>query len=161
MGLEDAMALVSQNPTWHVMALLPYTSSRFSQGLLPNHHGFCCWWSQLHFNWLEGTTIAGLAPCVFFSIPKEERIDVLWERSWQITGQDISGGLTVAVLSKFLDIWDLLTEVQLHLDIQDEQLGTIGGSRRMDSIPLSRYVRTSLMVVYNLRHATYLEILGT
>lgn len=71
---------------------------------------------------LEGRSIAGLAPSLFALVHKQ-RVDkrIMKEAllgSWWI--RDIVGDLIVASLAEFLDIWELISVVQLRPGVQDE-----------------------------------------
>jgi hypothetical protein len=78
-------------------------------------------WSD---RWLQGKTIAELAPNLFALIPKRARkqrsvAQALTNRSWVA---DIQGGLLVQLLAEYLAIWDLVEEVVLLQDVQDQHV---------------------------------------
>jgi hypothetical protein len=65
--------------------------------------------------WLNGGTLAELAPNLFRAVPKRVRksrtaAQALQNRGWV---RDIRGALTVQVLIEYLQVWDLLEGVIL------------------------------------------------
>ena len=76
--------------------------------------------------WLHGQSVAQLAPNLF-GIPSKrakKRIvhEALNESRWV---QDIQGALTVTVLSKYLNLWDLVSEVALQPEVDDSYLAVL------------------------------------
>ncbi|WVZ80019.1 hypothetical protein U9M48_027537 [Paspalum notatum var. saurae] len=72
--------------------------------------------------WVQGKTLADLAPNLFSTIPKkavQQRTvsQALDNRKW-VT--DIRGALTVQVLSEYLMVWDLVDGLELQPDIPDQ-----------------------------------------
>ncbi|WVZ93635.1 hypothetical protein U9M48_039600 [Paspalum notatum var. saurae] len=80
--------------------------------------------------WVQGKTLAELAPNLFNTIPKKtvQRRTVsqaLDNRRWV---SDIKGALTVQVLSEYLLVWDLVDGVELQLDTPDQHLWKLSSS---------------------------------
>lgn len=73
-------------------------------------------------NWLHGKSIAALAPHLFALVPKRRANKRTVEEA--LTGnrwiQDIQGSLSVTVLSEYLVIWDLVSDVLLRPDEADD-----------------------------------------
>ena len=72
--------------------------------------------------WLNGGTLAELAPNVFRTVPKRVRksrtiAQALQNRGWV---QDIRGALTVQVLMEYLQVWDLMDGVILQQGVPDQ-----------------------------------------
>jgi hypothetical protein len=72
--------------------------------------------------WLDGLTMAEMAPNLFRAIPKRtiKRNTVahaLFGRSWV---HDVKGALTVQVLFEYLQVWDFVEEVVLQPDGPDQ-----------------------------------------
>ncbi|KAK8447087.1 hypothetical protein SEVIR_9G583775v4 [Setaria viridis] len=71
--------------------------------------------------WLNGCSIELLAPHLFASVPKRRAKrravqEALLDNQWL---EDVQGHYSVAVLSEFLDIWDLVQEVMLRPEADD------------------------------------------
>jgi hypothetical protein len=71
--------------------------------------------------WLNGCSIEVLAPQLFACVPKTRANkrtvrEALTNNKWF---EDIQSHYLVAVLSEFLDIWDLIQEVVLQPDTED------------------------------------------
>lgn len=71
--------------------------------------------------WLNGCSIEVLAPRLFASVPKRRANrrtvkEALSNNKWL---EDIQGHYSVAVLSEYLDVWDLVQEVVLQPDVED------------------------------------------
>ena len=74
-------------------------------------------------NWLHGKSIAFL-PQLFSSDSKRRAkrhtvCEAMVQNSWVL---DIQGALSATALSKYLEVWDLLLEVQLHPNTLDQPL---------------------------------------
>jgi hypothetical protein len=72
-------------------------------------------------NWLQGKSVADLAPNLVLAVPKRviQRRTVsqaLSNRGWVA---DIKGALTVQVLIEFLKVWELVEGIVLHPDVPD------------------------------------------
>ncbi|WVZ94677.1 hypothetical protein U9M48_040542 [Paspalum notatum var. saurae] len=72
--------------------------------------------------WLQGQKIADLAPNLFLLIPKKTRkqrtvAQGLQDRSWV---HDIRGALSVQVLVEYLQLWNLIDNVELQHDTLDQ-----------------------------------------
>jgi hypothetical protein len=70
--------------------------------------------------WLQGKRIVDLAPKLFAAVPKKiDRTvhEALSNRRWLT---DIRGAITVGVLADFLDLWDILCSINLHLNQEDK-----------------------------------------
>ncbi|GJM95656.1 hypothetical protein PR202_ga12425 [Eleusine coracana subsp. coracana] len=73
-------------------------------------------------NWLQGSSIANIAPHIFAQVSKQNRnkrtvSEALPDDQWT---QDIIGALNVAALTELLGLVDLLDEVQLVHGVEDE-----------------------------------------
>lgn len=71
--------------------------------------------------WIHGQSIADLAPRLIAAIPKQRQQrrtvqEALHNRSWV---QDIQGALTVGVLIEYLQLWDLLYDMEIRLEEED------------------------------------------
>ncbi|WVZ52503.1 LOW QUALITY PROTEIN: hypothetical protein U9M48_003556 [Paspalum notatum var. saurae] len=96
-----------------------------SQSKSPNKRRLSIKWqlkSQLKDKWIQGKSVADLAPNLFRVIPKRiiKRRTVsqaLSNRTWV---SDIKGGLTVQVLSEYLHIWELVEDIALQPDAPDK-----------------------------------------
>jgi hypothetical protein len=71
--------------------------------------------------WLNGYSIEVMAPHLFACVPKRRANkrtvqEAMTNNRWL---EDIQSHYPVAVLSEFLDIWDLVQDVVLQLDIED------------------------------------------
>ncbi|WVZ74309.1 hypothetical protein U9M48_022508 [Paspalum notatum var. saurae] len=80
--------------------------------------------------WIQGKTLAELAPNLFGAIPKKavQRRTVsqaLDNRRWV---NDIKGALTVQVLSEYLLVWDLVDGVELQPDAPDQHRWKLSAS---------------------------------
>ncbi|WVZ83087.1 hypothetical protein U9M48_030267 [Paspalum notatum var. saurae] len=80
--------------------------------------------------WLEGKTVAELAPNLFSLIPKgivEQRTvsQALSNRRWV---EDIRGALTVQVLLEYLAIWDMVDGLVLQHDVLDQHVWKLSAS---------------------------------
>jgi hypothetical protein len=74
--------------------------------------------------WLHGQCITDLAPSLLVAIPHRQRQqrtlqDALQNHAWV---SDIQGILTAAILIKYLELWDLLDEVQQQQKIDDTHI---------------------------------------
>jgi hypothetical protein len=73
--------------------------------------------------WLHGQSLDKLVPHLFGPSPsrgkKQTVSDALTDLRWVA---DIRGALTVAVLTEYLDLWDLLAEVVLQPEIEDSHI---------------------------------------
>lgn len=71
--------------------------------------------------WLQGRQIADLTPYLFAAVPKRRlnRRTVREALTNYFWIHDIQGAITVGVLAKYLDLWDLLSEIVLQSGIQD------------------------------------------
>jgi hypothetical protein len=81
-------------------------------------------WSD---KWLHGKRIADLAPKLFDTIPKRyvnNRTvqEAILTRRW-VSG--IKGALSVGVLIEYLQLWDLLSEVELQPETEDNHIFSI------------------------------------
>lgn len=75
-------------------------------------------WTQ---NWLQGSSIATVAPNIFAQVPKAKRNkrtvrEALLDDQWT---QDIHGALDVAALAELIELVDILDEFQLSPGVQD------------------------------------------
>jgi hypothetical protein len=71
--------------------------------------------------WLQGKSIAELAPRLFDGIPKRRRKnrtvrEALNNNTWV---SDFSGALSVGVLLEYLQLWDTLQDINLQSDTED------------------------------------------
>ena len=80
--------------------------------------------------WLNGQSIADLAPRLLAVVPK--RIanrrtveEAMANRSWVM---DIRGDLPVEVILDFLSLWDLIYDFQLQPDIEDSHIWRFSSS---------------------------------
>ena len=80
--------------------------------------------------WLNGQSIADLAPHLLAGIPK--RIvnkctveEALTDRAWVL---DIRGIMTVEVMVEFLNLWDLLYDFQLQPEVEDAHIWRLSSS---------------------------------
>ena len=74
--------------------------------------------------WLNGQSIADLAPHLLAVIPKRTANrhtveQALTNRSWDM---DIRGDTSVEVIVEFLNLWDLLYDFQLRPEVEDSHL---------------------------------------
>jgi hypothetical protein len=72
--------------------------------------------------WLDGYTIADLAPNLFKAVPKRTTkrrtvAQALHNRCWV---QDIKGARTVEVMLEYFQIWDFVEGFVLHPDTPDK-----------------------------------------
>ncbi|WVZ76088.1 hypothetical protein U9M48_024090, partial [Paspalum notatum var. saurae] len=80
--------------------------------------------SQISGYKLDGRSIEELAPRLFAVIPKrriKQRTvqEALTNRTWI---SDIQGALDVGVLTDYLHLWDLLSDLQLQLEVEDRHI---------------------------------------
>lgn len=65
--------------------------------------------------WINGRSMAHIAPCLLAAIPKRRRrrsvAAAILGRAWT---SDIRGALTVQVIIEYLRVWELLENVQLR-----------------------------------------------
>jgi hypothetical protein len=71
--------------------------------------------------WLQGKSIAEIAPLLFAAIPQRKRQkqtvqEALLGHTWTT---DIQGALTMEIIVEYIQVWDLLLEVQLQLEVED------------------------------------------
>jgi hypothetical protein len=81
-------------------------------------------WSD---KWLHGKRIADLAPKLFDTIPKRyvnSRTvqEAILTRRWV---SDIKGALSLGGFDRYLQLWDLLAEVELHPETEDKHIFSI------------------------------------
>jgi hypothetical protein len=74
--------------------------------------------------WLHGQHIADLAPSLLAAIPQRRRQRqtvqaALLNHAWI---SNIQGNLTVAIIVEYIELWDLLEEVQLQQDVDDTHI---------------------------------------
>ena len=72
-------------------------------------------------NWVNGSSIEFLAPCLFAAVPAKAKLCTtvaqgLLNSSWT---QDIKGALTVQVILDYLNIWELVRPYQLLDGVND------------------------------------------
>jgi hypothetical protein len=72
-------------------------------------------------NWLQGKSVADLAPNLILVVPKgvikrRTLSQALSNRGWVA---DIKGALTVQVLIEFLKVWELVEDIVLHPNVPD------------------------------------------
>lgn len=70
-------------------------------------------------SWLKGRSVANLGPHVFAAVNKRrvKRRTVHEAMDQNFWIQDTLGALTVSALAEFLELWDLVTKVELQPDV--------------------------------------------
>jgi hypothetical protein len=71
--------------------------------------------------WLQGKSIAEIAPLLFAVVPQRKRQkwivqEALLGHAWTT---DIQGALAMGIIVEYIQVWDLLMEVQLQLEVED------------------------------------------
>jgi hypothetical protein len=81
--------------------------------------------------WLQGRSVADLAPELYRAIPKRvaKRRTVSQALSNRCWISDIKGALTVQVLTGYLHIWDLVEGTVLQLDTPDKHVWRLSSTR--------------------------------
>ncbi|WVZ85337.1 hypothetical protein U9M48_032277 [Paspalum notatum var. saurae] len=70
--------------------------------------------------WVQGQSLAQLAPNLFGSITNKAKRRTVFEAATDLRWvQDIRGAITVPVLAEFFKIWDLLSNLVLQPEIED------------------------------------------
>ncbi|XP_012704012.1 uncharacterized protein LOC105915054 [Setaria italica] len=70
--------------------------------------------------WLHGQSLDKLVPHLFGTVSKRAKKRTVYEALTEMRWiADIRGALTVAVLSEYLGLWDLLSEVVLQPEVED------------------------------------------
>ena len=74
--------------------------------------------------WIHGQRVADLAPQVFALVSKRKAnrrtvFEALTSNAWV---SDIQGAITVGVISEFLGLWDIFTEVCLQPVVEDSHI---------------------------------------
>jgi hypothetical protein len=85
-----------------------------------NREGTLFWTDK----WLHGQSIADLAPSLFSIIPQRRRQQhtvqaALQNNAWV---SDIQGTLTMGIIVEYIEIWDMLYELQLQPEIGDTHI---------------------------------------
>jgi hypothetical protein len=82
--------------------------------------------------WLNGQCIADLAPSLFAAISQRRRKQrtvqsALLNQAWIV---DIQGSLSVDTITEYIQLWDLLDEVQLQQEVDDTHKWRFDSSRQ-------------------------------
>jgi hypothetical protein len=82
--------------------------------------------------WLHGQRIEDIAPRLFAAVPRRKInrhsiYDALTDRKWV---SDIQGALSVGVISEFLQLWDILLNVELQEGVNDNHFWRLAASRK-------------------------------
>ena len=72
--------------------------------------------------WIHGQKIEDLAPRLFALVPKRRAkkctvLEDLTDNTWI---GDLQGALSVGVLTEFLNLWDILSQVTLQPQLEDK-----------------------------------------
>jgi hypothetical protein len=86
-------------------------------------------WSD---RWLQGQRIADLTPRLLTAVPKR-RINTCTVQEGLAAGKwitDIQGALTMGVITKFLQLWDMLLIVELQQGVNDNHFWRLAADKK-------------------------------
>ena len=111
--------------------------------------------------WINGQQVADLAPQIFAIVNKRNAnkrtvLEALTNHGWIA---DIQGALTVGIITEFLALWDILSEVTLQLGVEDAHVWRLSASANIRQ-NLHIYMRPSSLAPLHSDHGSVFGKLG-